>query len=119
MLNQKVLDERLSGVGDGVDVENVKVEGESGELSDLWRPDEETASVSAPAFEDQLCERGHVTAEQLEQARLLCVILLRRNYLRQEAHLMREDESTLSGTGLQPGWGTVKLIDMLQRKSEI
>ena len=39
------------------------------ELSDLWRPDETATAPANASVEDQLCAKGYVTAEQMEQAR--------------------------------------------------
>jgi len=38
-------------------------------LSDLWQPEENSQAARPTALEDRLCELGHISSEQMEQAR--------------------------------------------------
>ncbi|MBN1845058.1 MAG: type II secretion system ATPase GspE [Sedimentisphaerales bacterium] len=51
--------------------EDLADEFEQAGLSDLWTPEDADRSDPKKGFEDELCARGHLTAEQLEQARTI------------------------------------------------
>lgn len=72
-LDSKDFDEQLSGSPDGERVLTIEISEADAdmELSDLWRPDEDTQQENRKEYEDELCKQGHVTAEQLEQARTI------------------------------------------------
>jgi len=73
LLDSKEFDDLLSGSPEEQPVSTIEISEADAdmELSDLWRPDEDTPQESRKGFEDELCAQGHVTVEQLEQARTI------------------------------------------------
>jgi len=73
MIKNKDFDEWLAQSEDASDKDgdNIVVENQSDELSDLWRPEEEESASRKKALEENLFEQGIITAEQMEQARSL------------------------------------------------
>ena len=71
MLKNKEFDEWLSKSEDAGDDKgnNMVVESQSDELSDLWQPEEGGSPGGKKALEENLFEQGIITAEQMEQAR--------------------------------------------------
>ncbi|MCK4628603.1 MAG: Flp pilus assembly complex ATPase component TadA, partial [Sedimentisphaerales bacterium] len=70
MLDNKTFDESLVKAGSPKPTARENSLGPvEGELRDLWQPEEEPQGNQNVAVEEQLCERGHVTAEQMQEAR--------------------------------------------------
>ena len=71
--DSKEFDDLISGSPDDRPVSTIEISEADAdmELSDLWRPDEDTPQESRKGFEDELRAQGHVTVEQLEQARTI------------------------------------------------
>ena len=73
LLDRKEFDDVISGSPEDKPVSTIEISEADAdmELSDLWRPDENTAQEPRKGFEEELCAQGHVTTEQLEQARTI------------------------------------------------
>jgi len=71
LLDSKEFDDLLSGSPEDEPVSTIEISEADADmaLSDLWRPDEDTSQKSRKKFEEELFAQGHVTVDQLEQAR--------------------------------------------------
>jgi type IV pilus assembly protein PilB len=73
LLDSKEFDELLSESPSDAGISTIEITeaDTSSELSDLWRPDEAHQQEAPKDYEEELCAQGHVTVEQLEQARTI------------------------------------------------